>query len=46
LTVTASVGLAAMQRNMTVEDLIEAADQQLYAVKAAGRNGVKAAGLG
>ena len=46
LTVTASIGLAALQRNMSVEDLIEAADQQLYAVKAAGRNGVKAAGLG
>lgn len=46
LTVTASIGLAALQRNMSVEQLIEAADQQLYAVKAAGRNGVKAAGLG
>lgn len=46
LTVTASIGLAALQRNMSVEQLIEAADQQLYAVKSAGRNGVKAAGLG
>jgi diguanylate cyclase (GGDEF)-like protein len=44
--VTCSVGIAALQKDATVEALLAEADQALYRVKAKGRDGLAVAGAG
>lgn len=44
-TVTASFGISVLKPGMTVRELMERADEKLYAAKHAGRNCVKADGL-